>query len=793
MRRFVSRNAQRGLAALLLTATAAVFLGIVSGHYPLRDWLLGHVARASALAGGWAISLVGLADPTLRRVFRGSIPAGERLVFSFATGLFAFFLLMFVAGALGLLGPGLFVVTLVGLPAYAMAANARYVRRVARLARSCRGAGQPTPRCPRLLLAVGAIAMALVYFKAFSLEHLSYDARWYHFPLAENYAALGRIARFPEGWYPGAYPQLASYAYTWALLEPFATAVDRYELASHMEIAVFVATLASIPVAARRLLHGVRVPGAWVALFLFPAIFAHDGNLTAGADHFAAFWTLPALLAVLRIWQRFDLRHDILFCVAVAGLANTKYSAYAVVLASCSAVGGRYLWLAVAPRSTAHLRWRAVRHVTLVASLTLVLTSPHWLKNWFWYGDPLYPTLHRFLATRPWSADAEPGFDHFFRLGSGAWWMHPAPLTPRGAIAALRGVFEFSFVPHDWPEFHHDVPVFGSLFTLLGVLLPFGHKPGRRVGAYLFVCGSVFVWMFLAPQDRYLQQDLPAMASVVAALVCQGWRMGAVVRGPLVFVLGAQVAWGLDVPFIPSDNMVAEGSELRASELLASSGYRHDTSARQRPLSPYLAIGPSLPRGSKVLIHEVQTTSGLGTAIVNDSPSDQALIHYAAARTASDVYDLLRGVGTTHLLWRHEESSQRDSIAGDLVFFWFTANVVANRRQFEGLDVGALPMQSPGPIPIPDEVAVMGCNGDLPDGLYRLADLAASPFDNEHRAPTPFAPFAHLAASNVLDGVGFVIQEPRCRSAPDMPPAFILLAKRGRYALLGRAPFGRTP
>jgi hypothetical protein len=781
-------RAKQSLAPLLALGAACGFLASVSVSYPIQSWLLWHIAAAWVLAGLWLVGLVGSADFFMRRAMRGSLQMRERLVFSLAAGLLGFFLVLFVAGVLHLYGRVLFVVTLSALVAGAGFGNFKYVTRVVRLTRALRGKARRARSHSTALLVFGVVGFLLVYCKAFSLEHASYDSRWYHFPIAEHYVALGGVAPFPEGWYLGAFPHLASYFFAWALMSPVGEMADKVQLASHMELATFAGILFSIPALARRLLRGTRLPEAWTAFFLFPAIFVHDGNLTLGADHFAALWTVPIVLAMFRVWPRGELKYAVLFAIVASGSANTKYSAASVWLPASVAVAGRLAWLTVAPRQPARQRRDVLRSLGIVCGLSLLLTAPHWLMNLLWYGDPLYPVLHRWFPAHPWYAEARAPFENFFRRGCGVP-IRAAEFTVAGVLAALGALFSFSFVPHDWVEFHGAVPIFGSLFTLLIPLVLFLPRPGRIAGLYFLIHASLLVWLYMQPEDRYLQQVLPVMVAAVAAVLHGAWRLGRATRAALVVLVGAQIAWGLDAPFIPSDNMVAEGSELRASELLASSGYRHDEEARRRPLEPYLSMSPFIPPSAKVLTHEVQTSMGLGRAIANDSPADQAFFGYSRYRSARDVYDALRTVGVTHIVWRHELSQSRDSIAGDLTFFWFVANFGAKVHRFGGLDLAELPAAPPAVVAVPDSVAFLGCGDFVGDGVYRLSDLATSPFDERQIAPRPIRAM-DLAALPSL--AGFLVRDSRCRpGGPEaVDPAFSYLARRGTLLLFGKRASG---
>src|SRR5262249_11120061 len=149
-------------------------------------------------------------------------------------------------------------------------------------------------------------------FRILAPNGIGYDARWYHLPIAEHYAAHGGVGRFDDGWYAGTLPHLASFLYTWAYLLPRPLAFHQISLAQHVEFVVFLATLAQIPILVRRLLPDTRATGSWCALFLFPGLFVFDSNLIAGADHVAALFAIPIFLALLRARRSLEPRYCVL-------------------------------------------------------------------------------------------------------------------------------------------------------------------------------------------------------------------------------------------------------------------------------------------------------------------------------------------------------------------------------------------------------------------------------------------------------------------------------------------------
>src|SRR5262249_30326697 len=143
--------------------------------------------------------------------------------------------------------------------------------------------------------------------------------------------ANGAIRRAPEGSFVAAYPQLASYLFTWAFCLPQSTLFDRVELCLHIELATFIGMLAAIPVAVRKLVPRTSGAGSFAAYFLFPSIFLYDSNLNGGSDHVSALFTLPLGLSLLRAWPALDPAACFVFAMMAAGVILTKYSAYSVL------------------------------------------------------------------------------------------------------------------------------------------------------------------------------------------------------------------------------------------------------------------------------------------------------------------------------------------------------------------------------------------------------------------------------------------------------------------------------
>jgi len=732
------------LLSLALVAAIVIFLSVVHAHYPIQGWLFWHYLLVAVLAGLWAVSCASAGCFLFSRFTLRACHNPADLVLAFPLGVLAFQLAIFLLGLVGVLGSLVFAL----LPLAFLLLGLGQLREALRGWRSL----VRTQTLPDLAIIVfGAGAIALMYFQILSPAPFSWDARWYHLPLAQQYALEGTVRTFPEGWWLAAYPHSASLVYTWAFLLPVGMPFDKLELCAHLEFAVVLATIASIPTFVRTLVPGVSARGTWVTIFLFPSIFLYDGNLHAGADHMAALWCIPVALAMVRVWTSWAVRDGLLFGAFVAATMLSKYSAWGVPVFPFCLFLVRAGWLA----------WRRFRGgrqpflATLLACTTtiLLLSTPHWLKNWIWYGDPLYPVLYRWLHVHPWSAESPASLRVFMSFQT--------PPSPgwQGVKDALLSTITFSFKPNDWWSNHRDVPIFGSLFTLTLLCLPFVRAGIRLWLACLGVMVTLVAWYLTNHQDRFLQAWLPIMAGTTAAALSLMWRRRRpVVRALVVVLVGLQMVWGGDVPFFPTHN-IAYDSPMRIHSNFLASGFQK-SEHRLRPYGAMGAIGETLPRDTRLLVHEIQLQLGLGVRVVNDQW--QGLISYAALKSPSAIYDQLSRLGVTHMLWETEHVTGWNSLASDLAFLGFALNFASIPVTVDKYTVARLPA-TPPPPGLRDRVVMLTCHGPYAEGLYSLGNLVI-PEPNQPWA-SPESPVADLPTA--LQEAGFLVVDPRCN--PSLP------------------------
>jgi hypothetical protein len=773
--------ARRVAVVAALLAAVAVLFATVNRFYPVGRWLFWRYAfhAAVALVFGAACWLSGAA---VRRRLGLVLPRGEREVISFALGLYLFFLVVFLGGLLHLLHPAFAVAVPIALIGVGLPGALRAGRRVLPVLR--RGRRRPWSALTVLLVLGGLAGLVLVYIPILTPENAAADARWYHLVQAEHNVAQGAIARLPEGSFVGAYPQLATTLYTWAFLLPRTTLFDRIELAAHVELMIFLWTLAGVGVLTARVLARRHVGGAWAAIFLFPGIFLYDSNLSIAADHILAFWAPPIFLTLLRAWPRLEPRRCLALAVMLAGAALTKFQAGCLVLIPALAIFARALWLSA--RTRRHLlRWW--RGPLLAAGGVLLFSAPLWAKNLLWYHDPFYPLLHGVFPSRPWTADASRYFNTIFRDNL---WRPTGTPADRWAQTA-RALFTFSFDPHDWAAFHGKVPVFGSLFTLTSLALPFVRARPRLWGLVGCSYGALLIWFLGSHQDRYLQAFLPWMAAVTAAVIALCWEQGRAARVGVTALVALQVIWGGDVPFIPTHAFISTTPYKTVVDFLGS-GYRGEHRERLRPYSPWPEISRTLPKGTKALVHGDLGPLGLGHMTVTDMTGWQGGISYGRFKSPAEMHAALVAMGVTHIIWLPDWTPGLCSVADDLVFYDFVEQYTEG-----GWTVGAHRIarlsQAPPPATEPRLVLVLGTGNPYRSGLHPVDALTVPDYGMHDPGEYPLpVRGGNGDEASLIGHAGYVVFDSALPHRPNLD-AFKLVMRRRQYELWARIRGGPAP
>ncbi len=723
-------------------------------HYPIEEWLFWRYAGYWISCAFWSLGCVSSGYALVRRLRGSPLPLAETLCLSFAAGVVLFYVSMNALAMVGAFRWPLFFL----LPAFMIAVGLtplyRLVSRYRRHLRHRAKERQPRSRLELVIWIFGIAVVAMIYFKILTPENAQFDARWKHLALAEQYAHVGTIPRFGEGWTVATNPHLASILFTWAFLLPKATLFDQIELAAHMEFTCFLWTLATIPAAVRLLVPNSRASATWVARLLFPGVLLYDSSLACGADHIAALFALPVFICMLRALRHLPPGRCALLALMMAGAAMPKLTA-GVLLAPVAilAVAGTVVWRAIGWRTQRRFQWQGP---LAAAAVALAATSPFWLRNWVWYGDPLYPSLHEHLALRPWSQDAaalfEWGYKDFqFWRPSRDW---------AGLQETVETLFTFSFIPHDYARYHGKVPVFGSLFTLLVLCLPFLRKTKRIWALAGMTHLAIFLWFWIHHQDRYLQTLVPWMAAVTAAIMIHLWRTHVVARILLGSLVATQIIIGGNVYFIPSHAMIK--SPVKKSLDLLAAGHKKRYGARLSVCAGWQKVRAALPKRAHVMLHDNHTHLGLARRTTSDWGGWQFGISYGRLKSPRQVWELYRELGVTHLVWRDRVSKGWDSVAGDLVFFDFATRRSTGRKKVGSTWIATMPGKPPTDEPF-GKVAFFGCKDMYKPGLYPLEGMTTPVFGPDRRHfPKPEEQAKKGQEQALIDQASYVVIDPRC-------------------------------
>jgi hypothetical protein len=732
-----------GLAAALTCAVGVYVLGrTLDESYPVREWLTWRLAPVWGYALLFNVAAVTGGAFLLRRLLGDRpLPALERLLQSMMLGLTSFVLLLYVAGFVGLLKPWLAV----AMPLLFLVVGERDGRALLEELFAWRAA-LPAPKpvervLGSLAIVFGASCLVFLYLEALDVSAVNFDATWYHFPIAQDYARVGRIIAFP-GENHRAFPHLTSMVHTWALLVPGLPFLPQHWMLSlHLEFTIVVWRLVGAAALARWLIGGRDVRGLWAGFFLFPSVFVYDQAIGGSADHFLGFFAVPAVLAAARAFKRFDLRWCVLVGVALGGHMLVKYQA-AYLIAGVS-VAALVSLLVIGLRRFVPVRFGGVpegdpsyrallKGVGALALSAALVSSPHFIKNAVFYNNPAYPFAQRiFKSTYP------PRVSSYYEQKPAKGGAFPPKYSGlRRQVWALGKVFDYSLTTGNRNLTRHR-PYMGALFSLLLPCALF--LPRRR--RFVFTAGiaaiAVMVWANTAANDRYMLGFYDLCIGSALGLMVSVWELGVVARLGLVPLVGLQLIWG-------GDSMLFYGrKQLEATLDLIGDGYagRYDSSRMSSKVLQQ-RITEATPKNAVILSRNYKGLLGLNRLVLSDIDANQDYVRYSHLEDPRAFYDLLTSRGVTHLLF--PRGDRRPGTWNNVILFAEIFRRGPHQERFGKLWLSELPKQAPPRIQ-PYLVAVSGFK-EYRDGVYSLAQL-----DIDYRDPGGYverpAPLRKLPAS----------------------------------------------
>jgi hypothetical protein len=258
------------------------------------------------------------------------------------------------------------------------------------------------------------------------------------------------------------------------------------------------------------------------------------------------------------------------------------------------------------------------------------------------------------------------------------------------------------------------MPSFGFAFTAALAVMVLIRQNGRLWIGALASLGAVFMWGFTYRVDRNLQTLLPLLVATSAAIFVRGWHSGRLARVGIAVLVSMQIIWATDLALASSDR-------INAAFALIATGRDNRASTRFVGYSPdYIGVGKALPPNAVVLLHHYHPQLGINRRIYLDWVGFQGSIDYRPMKTPRDLYNRLRSLGITHIVYLpgHQASPCRQE---EVLFDSFVTEVKGTTTRIGPFAVLPMPAQPPRDRP-PLQVATFGL-GSYRDGLYHIDGL----------------------------------------------------------------------
>jgi hypothetical protein len=412
-----------------------------------------------------------------------------------------------------------------------------------------------------------------------------------------------------------------------------------------------------------------------------------------------ALFAAPMFLAAAELVREFDRRWAYVLGLLVAGAVQTKFHAIYLVGPIAAWVGARWAWLML--RKPLH-RKVLVRSLMTIGAVVLTLGGVHSIKNWVYFGNPVYPLLQNVFSSRYSVPDGAQQVEYLFK----DWHYHPPVALFDRLKAASVMVFDFSFKPHY--SFFGERPAFGSLFTLLvpaALLLP---RAGRLRTAFAVGFSALFLWALTFWIDRNLQTFMPLLAGATGGAIALVWRVGGFARAGVSVLVGAQLMSGADL-------MVSGGDRLLPAINLLRSGFAGQAASRFEQRPAYTALARLLPKDATVLLHDRHVSLGIDRKVLLDWIGFQGLIDYRTFKSPRDAFNRFEELGVTHVVFQPGErtaSTRQEEVLFDALAV--TAPAMQRSGELAWFPLGAARSASP-----PWRVIAVGLNG-YGNGLYAI-------------------------------------------------------------------------
>ncbi|PKO14644.1 hypothetical protein CVU37_14210 [candidate division BRC1 bacterium HGW-BRC1-1] len=461
----------------------------------------------------WLAGLTTVGRFVLDRVGPSAMNTAERWAFSFATGFLAVGLLVFLLGLAGGARPWVMGIVLALLGVAALASHRSLLQDLRSLPPVWRSGSRPLARnivaVALLLLAIFAVLIALT-------PPIQSDGMRYHLGAPQEFLKAGRILYLPSNAFSN-FPFLPEMHYLIAL------GVGAPEASQLMHLLCMFAVAVALIGAIMRYVEPLSPHAPGWALRAVPVliVFGMPASFITATwpfvDHAVALFFVLTLFALLRAMVTGRRGDYLLLGAMAAGALGCKYTAVVWLAALALLAVWNYFAFAPPVRRGERRSFNA-RHFLLAFLAMAALSSPWFLKNLAFTGNPVYPLAHTLFGGGEWSAESA----RFLA----------ERMSDKGEPATVGNIIPtLTRVAFQWPDYegHNPGPLWFVLlaFGFAGVLLTHLVHGSRTRPLWLIAAAAAlayFMWYFTYQSNRMLVLVALLLAPLTAAFVNVAWR-----------------------------------------------------------------------------------------------------------------------------------------------------------------------------------------------------------------------------------------------------------------------------
>lgn len=300
-------------------------------------------------------------------------------------------------------------------------------------------------------------------------------------------------------------------------------------LAKTINFAVFIHILFGMWVHAQARSRVNEFPFLSLLIFsMIPSVFV--ASQMAYIDLFVVLYIYCAMILYLR-WLDNEKKSEWLLLIAVfTGLAMaSKYTALIIPVIGSFGL----LWA----YRTHKYAYPAFRTLFTYLTISFLVASPYYIKNWYLTGNPLYPFFYGVFGGRGWDAEQARLFDSLLieYMGMGRrlvdYFLLPWNVSMHAQFDSIR--FD---------------GIIGPLFLLMLPFLFWKGSLDRTGKIFAFFCLTLFLfWSFSSQQIRYLFPVFPLLALIIGQLATYYQNIKIVSFIILVLISGALILNGYHI------------------------------------------------------------------------------------------------------------------------------------------------------------------------------------------------------------------------------------------------------